>query len=199
MKATDGSGRRRRLTQLLSSPIDYLDAPDATMRRLAVAACRGNVLAEGRLVAMLVADPAPMVRRECAETLGLGGAHDPTPLVAALGDEAPEVREAAATALGELAAPAAVGPLLARAEDADEDKLVREAAVAALGAIGNPVAVPTLLRLIEEAPPQVRRRCVAALSVFEGDNIESALRRAATDRNPMVREAAEMIVGRQVD
>jgi HEAT repeat protein len=82
------------------------------------------------------------------------------------------------------------------AGEPDEDKLVREAAVAALGAIGDHEAVPTLLDLITNGPPQIRRRCVAALSVFDGPEVEAALRAAAADRNPMVREAAEMVVGR---
>ena len=78
-----------------------------------------------------------------------------------------------------------------------EDKLVREAAVAGLGAIGDERARPTLLHLIASGPPQIRRRCVPALSVFDGEDIAAALLAAATDRNPMVREAAEMVVGRQ--
>ena len=76
---------------------------------------------------------------------------------------------------------------------------VREAAVAALGATGEVQALPTLLRLVASGPPQVRRRCVAALTVFDGEEVETALRHAATDRNPMVREAAELVVGRNVD
>ena len=78
----------------------------------------------------------------------------------------------------------------------DDDKLVREAAIAALGAIGDPTALPTLLEIVTSAGPQLRRRTVVALSVFDGPDVESALRAAAHDRNPMVREAAEMVVGR---
>ena len=68
--------------------------------------------------------------------------------------------------------------------------------MAALGAIGDERAVPTLLSLVAEAPPQIRRRSVVALTVFDGEEIEAAIRAAATDRNPMVREAAEMVVGK---
>ena len=138
------------------------------------------------------------MRRQCAETLGLTGPHDPAPLLSALSDTEAVVREAAVTALGELEAAAAVPSLQALARD-DPDNLVREAAVAALGAIGDASSVPILLELIANGPPQVRRRCVAALTVFEGAAIEAALRSATEDRNPMVREAAEMVVGRSVD
>ena len=81
----------------------------------------------------------------------------------------------------------------------DEDRAVREAAVAALGAIGDPSALDHLLSLLRDGPPPVRRRTVAALTVFDDDRIEAAIRRAAFDRNPGVREAAEMVVGRQIE
>lgn len=188
--------KRGQLAALLQSPSAYLDAADSEIRRLAVAASQGDDQLLAKLAAMLATDPAPLVRRECAEVLGLVPIEDPAPLLAALTDEVAEVREAAATALGEVASSAAITALVACSVDQAEDKLVREAAVAALGAIGDPTAVPTLLGLITEAPPQIRRRCVAALSVFDGDDVEEALRSAARDRNPMVREAAEMVVGR---
>jgi HEAT repeat protein len=148
---------------------------------------------------MLASDPAPSVRRECAE---VAGRISETPIAAledALSDPSPEVREAAANALGEIAEPDSVEKLIALAADAEEDRLVREAAVASLGAIGDERARPILLALIASAPPQIRRRCVPALSVFDGSDIEAALQAAARDRNPMVREAAEMVVGRQRD
>jgi HEAT repeat protein len=106
------------------------------------------------------------------------------------------VREAVVTALGEIASPSSVPQLLRHATDTDEDSLVREAAVAALGSIADVAAVPALLELVGSGPPQIRRRCVAALSVFDGVEVENALLAAAEDRNPMVREAAEMVVGR---
>jgi HEAT repeat protein len=55
--------------------------------------------------------------------------------------------------------------------------------------------LPILLDLVETGSPQVRRRSVVALSVFEGERVTAALLAAAGDRNPMVREAAEMVVG----
>jgi HEAT repeat protein len=193
------STERQQLTALLQNPGAYLDIANAEVRRVAVAASSGDDQLIPQLVEMLADDPAPTVRRECAEVLGQHKLADPSPLVAALNDDAAEVREAAVTALGEIAATASLAALITLASDEDEDKLVREAAVAALGAIGDPGAVPTLLRLIAEGPPQVRRRCAAALSVFDGDEVETALRTAAEDRNPMVREAAEMVVGRTAE
>ncbi len=187
---------RSDLTRLLDDPGPMLDSTDADVRRIAVATAVHHEELLPRITQMLATDPAQSVRRECAEALGRGGSRPRAALELALADDAAVVREAAVTALGELADRSSVDPLLALAGNDDEDKLVREAAVAALGAIGDERAVPVLLTLISSGPPQIRRRCVPALSVFDGSSVEAALRAAAGDRNPMVREAAEMVVGR---
>jgi len=191
--------QRSELTALLNDPAGFLAASNPEIRRLAVAASLSFPELRAVLIDMMTTDPDSSVRRECAEVLGMAENTDPESIEQALQDEIAEVREAAATALGEIAAPSSTSILIARASDQDEDKLVREAAVAALGAIGDPIALPTVLDLVASASPQIRRRCVAALTVFDGDEVEAALRAAAADRNPMVREAAEMVVGRTAD
>lgn len=196
---SDSKRHRAALAGLIDNPGRYLDADDVAIRRTAVAATRNHPELWDELARMLMADSTPSVRRECAEVLGLTGSADPAVLAAALADDVAEVREAIITALGEIASPSSVPQLLRHATDTDEDSLVREAAVAALGSIGDGAAVPALLELLASGPPQVRRRCVAALSVFDGAAVDSALLAAAEDRNPMVREAAEMVVGRAVD
>jgi len=199
MNETGQPTDRAILTRLLNDPEPFLAAGDTANRRIAVAASLRHPHLFDQLADLLLTDPEPTVRRECAEVLGLSGRGDVEVLAQALQDDVPEVREAAATALGELTAPDSIGLLIEHATNDDEDKLVREAAVAALGAIGDDRAVPALLALLSGGPPQIRRRCVPALSVFDGDHIESALRDAGRDRNPMVREAAEMVVGRSTD
>ena len=188
--------RRDDLSSMLTNPGPALDHTDARVRRIAVAAVGNHRELLPRLATMLATDPDPTVRRECAEVLGLCRADVRVELETAAADEEPEVREAAVNALGELAAKDSLELLIGIASAEDENKLVREAAVAALGAIGDRQAVPVLIALIGEGPPQIRRRCAAALSVFDGDDVERALRAAAADRNPMVREAAEMVVGK---
>ena len=166
---------------------------------MAVVASLDHAHLRDRIATMLRSDEDAAVRRECAEVLGRSSGTDPGLLLEALTDEAATVREAAVTALSEIADDSAVDALLLCAADEDEDGLVREAAVAALGTIGSDLALPLLLELVATGPPQVRRRCVAALTVFDGPAVEQALRAAAHDRNPMVREAAEMVVGRSID
>ncbi|MDJ0663992.1 MAG: HEAT repeat domain-containing protein [Acidimicrobiia bacterium] len=191
--------QRLDLVQILDNPEPVLAAADPEVRRIAVGAITNHPHLLPCAIEMLRNDPEPSVRRECAEVAGRLGAAPVAALEDALGDPSPEVREAATTALGETAGPESVAKLIALARDDEEDRLVREAAVASLGAIADERARPVLLALIESAPPQIRRRCVPALSVFDGKDIEKALRAAANDRNPMVREAAEMVVGRQRD
>ncbi len=183
---------------VLDRPADYLDDPDPAVRRLAVAthAAGEAALPVDRYATILAADADPWVRAAAAEALGAAGAGEP--LLGASADPDPTVVEAVAFALGEVGDAAAVPWLMETAAD-HADKLVREAAVAALGAIGDERALPLLLDLVAGAPPQVRRRAVVALTAFDGDEVEAAIRSAAGDRNPMVREAAEMVVGAQVD
>jgi HEAT repeat protein len=135
------------------------------------------------------------VRAEAAEALGRLGTAALEPLLEATADPDPVVVEAVATALGEVADPGAVDWLMSAARGS-ADRLVREAAVAALGAVGDPAAVPLLVELAGKAPPQLRRRSVVALTVFDGPEVEAAIAGALRDRNPMVREAAEMVMGR---
>jgi hypothetical protein len=166
--------RREELSAVLTDPERHLDSTDPAVRRIAVAACAGLQPLPARIAEMLFADTDPGVRRECAEALGRNTTTAATLLRDAYKDDSPEVREAVVTALGELEDGDAVAMLLEIARDDAEDRLVREAAVASLGAIGDNRAVPVLLTLIESGPPQIRRRCVPALTVFDGDEIEAA-------------------------
>lgn len=186
-------------TDLVRDPLAHLDHADAAVRRLAVSCCVPMVDAPGignALVTVLASDADPRVRAEAAETLGGWGEPAVEALEAATDDADAIVREAVATAFGELRHRGAVTWLIDAAND-DGDSMVREAAVAALGAIGDARATPILLEVVRSGPPQVRRRAVVALTVFDGNDVEHAIRAATQDRNPMVREAAEMVVGRQ--
>lgn len=189
---------RYHLTQLIADPTPFLRNDDAYLRRLAIASldtAQAQRLAP--VLSDLTRDEEPSVRAAAIEKLGSAADSGLAAIEAARSDPEPTVREAAATAYGEIGDAAAIGWLAAIAEE-DPDRAVREAAVASLGAIGDPSAVDALLALVADGPPQVRRRAVAAITVFDDPRIEPALQRAALDRNPGVREAAEMVVGRQI-
>lgn len=192
--------------------------PAARRRRVAIAGHRGDagtarahltdpdpgvrataLRALARLGALTAADlrggatdPDPAVRRAAA-TLLAGGAPDEVgdTLHSLLHDEDPTVVEVAAWAAGEQPVPptAVLDRLCALARD-HPDALVREAAVAALGAIGDERGLPAVLVATTDRPT-VRRRAVLALAAFSGPEVDTALSRALTDRDPQVRAAAE--------
>ncbi|MFO7591994.1 MAG: HEAT repeat domain-containing protein [Acidimicrobiia bacterium] len=180
---------------------------DARVRAAAVAAIVrvGDGSAASAAWVVVVTDPDARVRRRAAEmgpalaARGVDGARSDLGelvargLVARLADDDVTVVEAAAWGLGELGAHAvAVGaiPVLSDVTTTHADAIAREAAVAALGAIGEPSGLPAILDATRDKPA-VRRRAVLALAPFEGDAVDTALRRALEDRDWQVRQAAE--------
>jgi HEAT repeat protein len=137
-------------------------------------------------------DPDRRVRRRAAELGPHAAERGGTPtaaLVALLEDPDVTVVEAAAWALGELAARDAVGALSA-VVTGHADPLAREAAVAALGAVGDPAGEGAVLTACGDVAT-VRRRAVLALAPFDGAAVDAALERALGDRDWQVRQAAE--------
>ena len=189
--------------ELSANPERLVDDVRPGVRRLAIARC-GDALAAGdesvRLVLerVLLGSENAADRTASAEALGRSDRRSVAPLLEAGADSTVAVVEAAVTALGEIADVSAV-PWLLTVAQTHRETIVRESAVAALGAIGDPQAIEVLLELVGNGPPQVRRRCVVALTVFDDERIEPALRTAAHDRNPMVREVAEMVVGHHTE
>ena len=182
---------REKLVAALTDPLPFLDDEQPAIRRLAISVCSADPARyEVELGELAISDPDPSVRALAVEALTVIGVVD-----VARADGDARVREAAATAYGEIGSDASVDWLIESAIG-DEDRLVQEAAVAALGAIRDDRALPVLLDLVTDGPPRVRRRAVVALTVFDDPAIEPAIRKATTDRNPGVREAAEMVVGR---
>ena len=143
-------------------------------------------------VAVALVDQSPAVRRRGLEATATGHDGDPASL---LDDEDPLVVETACWALGERAGIDATGLLrLLGVASGHEDVLCREAAVAALGALGHPEGLTVVLEALKDRPA-VRRRAVLALAAFEGPEVEAALKRALTDRDWQVRQAAEDLIG----
>ena len=192
-------GTERDALQEIASgdPVRYLDDPRPEVRRVAVSACAGlGSEALEALASRVAQEPDENVRAEIIEVLGRLGSDAYPHVWERRDDESTRVVESVATALGELGDAAAL-PWLLGLIDNHEDVLVREAAVAALGAIGDDRALPTLLESARSGKPQIRRRAVVALTAFEGPQVEAALLAARLDRNPMVKEVAEGILGRE--
>lgn len=177
-------------------PLPHLGNPHADIRRLAVASCAGLGLAALAPLAELIREePDAHTRAEAIEVLGGLGSPAFPEVWSARRDPETRVVEAVATALGEIGDPRAVEWLSEMLADHPEP-IVREAAVAALGAIGDERSLPQILEAAAGGKPQIRRRAVVALTAFDGPEVEQALLAARMDRNPMVREVAEMVMGR---
>jgi HEAT repeat protein len=161
---------------------------DPRVRAAALSAlARMGRLGDEELVAALD-DPSARVRRRACELAARRAGVD---LMARLVDQDPTVVEAAAWALGEQGSAAAQAvPALAQVASTHDDPLCREAAVAALGAIGDERGLPAILAATRDRAP-VRRRAVIALAPFSGPPVEEALRRALSDKDWQVRQAAE--------
>ncbi len=190
---------REELVALIGDPASFLKHDDAVLRRMATTALSAEASNEVfDDVTRLLSDEDSAVRAAAAEKLGVCGDRAIAHLGSAEADTEPKVREAVATAYGELGEPSVI-PWLVEVGKSDPDRTVKEAAVAALGAIGEDAAIDPLLTFITDGPPQVRRRAIAAITVFDDSRIEPAIQRAALDRNSGVREAAEMVVGKQLN
>ncbi|MEE8332045.1 MAG: HEAT repeat domain-containing protein [Acidimicrobiia bacterium] len=187
------------LKALIGDPLAFLGEERVEMRRMAASILgeRSNEKTVAvALASLLGSDPEVSVRAAAAEALAASS--DPAPLLAAGDDDATEVREAVAFALGEIGEADALPWLMGTATE-DSDDGAREAAVAALGAIGDNTSLPLLVELSSAAPPKVRRRAVVALSAFESADALAAIQAALEDRNPMVKEVAEMVAGGGAD
>lgn len=160
--------------------------PDAAVRATALTALARLGRLTGAVLAVALADAAPVVRVRAA-TVAAAHADVEADLLPLLDDLDVFVAEAAAFALGER------GQFHARLVEVvttHDDALVREAAVAALGAIGDRRGLGAILQATSDKPA-VRRRAVIALAPFEGPDVDEALQRALTDRDWQVRQAAE--------
>lgn len=167
-------------------------------------------------------------RAESAENLGLSGATRAAPdLLAALEDDASEVRLRAARALGAIGADAAVGPLLRALSEPNRWSTIRIADIlagmgprivqdlleaypslnrpgrlATLDIVGRLRPLETVDWLVErtlDPEPDVRARACAALGEIGSPDSRPALRRALTDPAWPVRAMAAKSIGKVGD
>ncbi|MDY6819648.1 MAG: HEAT repeat domain-containing protein [Halobacteriales archaeon] len=108
--------------------------------------------------------------------------------VKALSADIPELRIAAANALGELGEANAVPPLVDRLNDTDPR--VRERAARSLGILADPRAVDPLIQHLDDEHPRVRREVAEALGAIGSDKAVSALQDLLEDSNESVRRIA---------
>ena len=114
-------------------------------------------------------------------------------------DDAPEVRSAAAVALGDLGAECALPTLLLAIED--DSVHVRQVAINALGEVGDSRALPRLSRALGDARPEVRYQAIIAFARVATDeaDVGAALARACGDTDDAVRYIALRIAEERIE
>jgi HEAT repeat protein len=106
------------------------------------------------------------VRLQIIKTIGdWQSAEVRPPLIVALKDPQPAVREAAAQALGWKGNDEAVPALRAHIESPDEAPAVKAAAVASLGRIGDRSARPLVVRLTRDGDASIRAAAISGLAL----------------------------------
>ncbi len=111
----------------------------------------------------------------------------------ALSSEIPELRMAAANALGQLGEPSAVPALINSL--ADDNPQVRIRACSSLAVIGHSRAVPALIELLSDANGQVRHEAAVSLASIGDDQALYALLNMLDDENPSIRRIAASSLG----
>lgn len=116
-------------------------------------------------------------------------------LIGFLGNQDPHVRGEAARALGQIADPEAVSPLVEALMKEKQD----EQMPLALAEIGDPAALAPLIEAFNQADREVRPNICAALGAFKDQKAVACLITGLSDPDPNVRFHSIASLGRQRD
>ncbi|MGI5992664.1 MAG: HEAT repeat domain-containing protein [Methanosarcina sp.] len=186
--------------QVFGKVIKLLDSRDPTTRANAVAVF--EYLQDPDAVPYLVEmldDGASEVRKEAAFALGFYNKPEEAvrieqPLINALADSEPEVKEAAVRSLGRIKSKESIPYLEELLQDNNQNLQI--AAIEALGKIGEPEAVDALTPLLENKKWKVRTEVVVALVEIGGPEAVNSLISLLGDENYRVRQGAAEGLGK---
>jgi HEAT repeat protein len=116
------------------------------------------------------------------------------PLLAILDNSDKNVRQAVASALGQIGDERAVAPLIAKLDDSD--KYVRQAVASALGQIGDERAVAPLIAKLDDSDKYVRQAVAEALGQIGNERAVAPLIAKLDDSDKYVQRAVASALGR---
>ena len=146
-----------------------------------------------------LASEDPRVRRETVVSLSKIGGENAAILVAGmLGDADPDLRAAAARAVGVLQVERAYRPLVRILEDGDEDAVI-EQVLRALGRLGDPSAVSVIekraaKKMFKGPSKAIRIAALTALKAIGTPVAMGIVMKARKDKDPQIRSAVEHIL-----
>jgi HEAT repeat protein len=152
----------------------------------------GRYTIKGGLAAVCIGLSVLILTATCAEEEGVESQVESQ--IASLQDEDPDVREHAASVLGDIGDPRAVEPLIAALND--EVSLVREWAAEALGKIGDARAVEPLIAVLTDESQFVRAEAAEALGAIGDARAVEPLIVALQDEDFLVRGSAAEALGK---
>ena len=186
--------RRTSSVQKTGSLEALLADPDPLVRFTAVSRLnKPNSEQVTTLVKALGSEKEWVVQRRIVEALGASGDASAVPLLAGLLKDASGLGRFAATALGQIGAPA-TQTLLGLA--ADKDRRLVEMSLQALARYGDPAATATLLSLTERPDASLRALAARALGARAAPEITARLLALLEDKEAAVSIAACASLGR---
>ena len=190
--------RELRFAEAFDPALQALADEDAGVRLEAVAVLGWlkDARALAPLASLAAADTNADVRHAAVSALGFASRDDHAilgALLAALRDDAWQVREEAATTPGQLRTAAAREALVKALADAYWQ--VRLRAVRALGQLCDAQAAPAVAALLTHTISNLRKEAALALGELGAPGSLPALQAALDDRDPDVRKAVRIAIG----
>jgi HEAT repeat protein len=158
-----------------------------------------------RLIAPMLDDAEPAVRRRAAYVAGNLGLAELAPALAACCDASapPDLRLAAYVALGELGMPGVVGDVVAAVRREDDPRVLGAASNALIAASPDAPALaglaPRATQLLAAADPRLREAGAEIAGLLAGAVPAPAVAALAADDTPAVRGAAVWALGKLAD
>jgi len=162
--------------------------------RIAVVKLLGEIASVDSIEPLISAldDDSPEVREGAGDSLLKIGEAILAPLMLALKNPSVNIRENVVKILGKTDSPVAVEPLIEALRD--EEPFVRSAAAEALGEIGDPSALDPLIELLKDKDPSVRQHALYALGETGDVRAVAHLFPLLEDKDPEVQRVAREVM-----